>query len=57
MPLDKKDENSNMAGVPVKISEKYKPPPVIYLPSRNIQPGPAFYEEVSYLRYQCYNNI
>lgn len=50
MPYDKKDENPYMEGVPVKISEKYKRPPVIRLPNscQNCTSPAILYEDYDF---------
>lgn len=47
MPYDKKDENPYMEGVPVKISEKYKRPPVIRLP-KNCNPPAVLLDDYDF---------
>lgn len=54
-----KTQTSFVDGVPVKISEQYKPPRRVILPvsCQNCTPGEALYQEVSCLKIKCYSNF
>ena len=59
LPHGKSQPNTFVDGVPVKISEQYKPPRRVILPvsCQNCTPGEALYQDVSHNFTKKFNKI